>query len=533
MSQPNYGPGIEISGRVTPEFARILTPEAVAFAAKLQRAFGGRRNELLARRAVRQAELDAGKLPDFLPETRAIREGSWTCAPIPADIVDRRAEITGPVDRKMVINALNSGAKVFMADFEDANTPRWDNNIQGHINLGDAIRRRIDYTSPEGKAYRLNEKTAVLFVRPRGWHLPEKHVTVDGEAMSGGIFDFALYFFHNAKELLARGSGPYFYLPKLESHLEARLWNDIFVMAQDDLGIPRGTIKATVLIETILASFEMDEILYELREHSAGLNCGRWDYIFSCIKKFRNNQDFCLADRALVTMTTHFLRSYAELVIKTCHRRNIHAMGGMAAQIPVKNDEAANAEAFAKVKADKEREATYGHDGTWVAHPGLVPVALEAFDRIMPTPNQIATRKREDVKVTAADLVKFEPEGPITEKGLRLNINVAIQYIGAWLAGQGAVPIFNLMEDAATAEISRSQVWQWIRSPKGKLDDGRKVTKAMVAAMIPEEMQKIRELLGPAFAEGKYDDAAAIFADLVNNDTFVDFLTLPAYDRID
>jgi malate synthase len=533
MSNPNYGPGIEITGRITPEFARILTPEAVAFAAKLQRAFGGRRNELLAKRAVRQADLDAGKLPDFLPETRAVREGNWTCAPIPADIVDRRAEITGPVDRKMVINALNSGAKVFMADFEDANTPRWDNNIQGHINLGDAIRRRIDYTSPEGKAYRLNDKTAVLFVRPRGWHLPEKHVKVDGEIMSGGIFDFALYFFHNAKELLARGSGPYFYLPKLESHLEARLWNDIFVMAQDDLGVPRGTIKATVLIETILASFEMDEILYELREHSAGLNCGRWDYIFSCIKKFRNNKDFCLADRALVTMTTHFLRSYAELVIKTCHRRNIHAMGGMAAQIPVKNDEVANAEAFAKVKADKEREATYGHDGTWVAHPGLVPVALEAFDRIMPTPNQIATKRREDVKVTAADLVKFEPEGPITERGLRLNINVAIQYIGAWLAGQGAVPIYNLMEDAATAEISRSQVWQWIRSPKGKLDDGRKVTKAMVAAMIPEEMQKIRELLGPAFGEGKYDDAAAIFADLVNNDTFVEFLTLPAYDRID
>jgi malate synthase len=533
MSTSIYGPGIEISGRITPEFARILTPEAVAFAAKLQRAFGGRRNELLAKRAVRQADLDAGKLPDFLPETRAIREGNWTCAPIPADIVDRRAEITGPVDRKMVINALNSGAKVFMADFEDANTPRWDNNIQGHINLGDAIRRRIDYTSPEGKAYRLNDKTAVLFVRPRGWHLPEKHVKVDGEIMSGGIFDFALYFFHNAKELRARGSGPYFYLPKLESHLEARLWNDIFVMAQDDLGVPRGTIKATVLIETILASFEMDEILYELREHSAGLNCGRWDYIFSCIKKFRNNKDFCLADRALVTMTTHFLRSYAELVIKTCHRRNIHAMGGMAAQIPVKNDEVANAEAFAKVKADKEREATYGHDGTWVAHPGLVPVALEAFDRIMPTPNQIATKRREDVKVTAADLVKFEPEGPITEKGLRLNINVAIQYIGAWLAGQGAVPIYNLMEDAATAEISRSQVWQWIRSPKGTLDDGRKVTKAMVAAMIPEEMQKIRELLGPAFGEGKYDDAAAIFADLVNNDTFVEFLTLPAYDRID
>ena len=391
MSTSQFGPGIEITGRITPEYAEILTPQAVALAAKLQRAFGGRRAELLARAVARaRHELDAGGLPDFLPETRAIRDGDWTCAPIPADIVDRRVEITGPVDRKMVINALNSGASVFMADFEDANTPKWDNNVQGHINLRDAIRRRIDYTSPEGKAYRLNEKTAVLFVRPRGWHLPEKHVLIDGQPISGGIFDFALYVFHNAKELLARGSGPYFYLPKLESHLEARLWNDIFVMAQDELGVPRGSIKATVLIETLLAAFEMDEILYELREHSAGLNCGRWDYIFSCIKKLRNNQDFCLADRALVTMTTHFMKSYALLLVKTCHRRNIHAMGGMAAQIPVKNDEAANAEAFAKVKADKEREATQGHDGTWVAHPGLVPVALEAFDRLMPAPNQIA-----------------------------------------------------------------------------------------------------------------------------------------------
>ena len=533
MSTPSYGPGIEITGRITPEYAQILTPEAVAFAAKLQRAFGGRRDQLLARRADRQGELDAGRLPDFLAETRAIRAADWVCAPIPADIVDRRVEITGPVDRKMVINALNSGASVFMADFEDANTPKWDNNIQGHLNLRDAIRRRIDYTSPEGKAYRLNAKTAVLFVRPRGWHLPEKHVRIDGVPMSGGIFDFALYFFHNAKELLRRGSGPYFYLPKLESHLEARLWNDVFVMAQDDLGIPQGSVKATVLIETLLAAFEMDEILYELREHSAGLNCGRWDYIFSCIKKFRNRKDFVLADRALVTMTTHFLRSYAELLIKTCHRRNIHAMGGMAAQIPVKNDEAANADAFAKVKADKEREAAYGHDGTWVAHPGLVPVALEAFDRLMPGPNQIASRKREDVHTTAADLVKFEPEVPITERGLRLNINVAIQYVGAWLAGQGAVPIYNLMEDAATAEISRSQVWQWIRSPKGVLDDGRKVTKEMVASMIPEELAKIRELLGAAYAAGRYDEAATIFADLVSNDTFIEFLTLPAYERID
>jgi malate synthase len=533
MSTPHYGPGIEITGRMTADYAQILTPAALEFVARLQRAFGGRRAELLARRASRQREFDAGKLPDFLAETRAVREAHWTCAPIGADIQDRRVEITGPVDRKMIINALNSGANVFMADFEDANTPKWDNNIQGQLNLRDAIRRQIDYVSPEGKAYQLNPKLATLFVRPRGWHLSEKHVGIDGTPVSGGLFDFALYFFHNATELSERGSGPYFYLPKLESHLEARLWNDIFVLAQDELSVPRGTIKATVLIETILAAFEMDEILYELREHSAGLNCGRWDYIFSCIKKFRLNREFCLADRARVTMTTHFMQSYAELCIKTCHRRAIHAMGGMAAQIPVKNDEVANNEAFAKVKADKEHEATIGHDGTWVAHPGLVPVAKEVFDRLMPGPNQIASRPRADVRVMAPDLLRFEPEQPITEAGVRLNINVAIQYIGAWLAGQGAVPIYNLMEDAATAEISRSQVWQWIRSAKGRLDDGRKVTREMVGAMIPEEMGKIRTLLGPAFGDGRYDEAAALFADLVNNDTFIEFLTLPAYERID
>jgi malate synthase len=532
MNVPRYGPGIEVTAEVIPEFAQVLTPEALAFAARLSRAFGARRTELLARRVARQVQFDAGEMPDFLTETREIREGDWTCAPVPADIADRRVEITGPVDRKMIINALNSGANVFMADFEDANTPLWSNNVQGQLNLRDAIRRRIDYVSPEGKAYKLGERTATLFVRPRGWHLPEKHVIVDGEPIAGAIFDFALYFFHNAKELLARGSGPYFYLPKLESHLEARLWNDIFVMAQDDLGIPRGTIKATVLIETILAAFEMDEILYELRQHSAGLNAGRWDYIFSCIKKFRSNRDFCLADRALVTMTTHFMKSYAELLVKTCHRRNVHAMGGMAAQIPVKNDEAANAAAFAKVKADKEREATQGHDGTWVAHPGLVPVAREAFDRLMPEKNQIATKRRDDVHVSAGDLLRFEPEQPITEAGLRLNINVAIQYIGAWLAGQGAVPIFNLMEDAATAEISRSQVWQWIRSPKGKLDDGRKVTKELAATMIPEELAKIRGLLGDAYGEGRYDEASRIFSNLVESDTFMEFLTLPAYELL-
>ncbi len=533
MALHNLPPGIEIDARIAPEYAEILSSAALQFAASLHRAFNGRRGELLAARADRQRAFDHGTLPDFPFATRDLREGNWTCAPVPADIVDRRVEITGPVDRKMVINALNSGANVFMADFEDANTPTWDNNLQGQVNLRDAIRRRIEFASPEGKRYALDERTATLFVRPRGWHLDEKHVRVDGEPASAALFDFGLYFFHNAAELRARGSGPYFYLPKIEGHLEARLWNDVFVMAQDALSIPRGTVKATVLIETILAAFEMDEILYELRDHSAGLNAGRWDYIFSCIKKFRVNRDFCLADRALVTMTTHFLKSYAELLIKTCHRRGTHAMGGMAAQIPVKNDEAANAEAFAKVKADKEREARYGHDGTWVAHPALVAVAREAFDRLMPTPNQIALAPRDEVKVTAADLLRFEPEAPITENGVRLNVSVAIQYIGAWLSGQGAVPIFNLMEDAATAEISRSQVWQWMRSPKGKLADGRKVDKPMVAMMIPQELAKIRESLGDAYGDGRYDEAAAMFADLVNDDDFVEFLTLPAYARID
>ncbi|HXM80842.1 MAG TPA: malate synthase A, partial [Burkholderiales bacterium] len=495
--------------------------------------YEARRRDLMKARAQRQARLDAGETFAFLPETRPIRESEWTVAPVPADLQDRRVEITGPVDRKMIINALNSGASVFMADFEDANTPSWDNNIQGHLNLRDAIRRNIDFVTPEGKAYKLQEKTATLFVRPRGWHLPEKHVTIDGKAISGGIFDFALYFFHNAKALIARGSGPYFYLPKMESHREARLWNDIFIAAEDALGVQRGTIKATVLIETILAAFEMDEILYELREHSAGLNCGRWDYIFSCIKKFRNRRDFCLADRALVTMTTHFMRSYAELCIKTCHRRNIHAMGGMAAQIPVKNDEKANAEAFAKVKIDKEREATIGHDGTWVAHPGMVQLAKEAFDRLMPTPNQIVTKKREDVNVTAADLLHFEPEAPITEKGLRLNVSVAIQYVGAWLAGQGAVPIFNLMEDAATAEISRSQVWQWIRSPKGVLDDGRKVTAELFKQLLAEELPKVKPYLGEvAYNAGKYEEGARLFEKLTLGG-YVEFLTLPAYQLID
>ena len=532
--QSIFAPGIEITAPVSPAFAEILTPEALLFVAKLQRGFGVRREELLTARAARQQEWDAGKLPDFLPETAHIRaDVSWRVNPCPPDLQDRRVEITGPVDRKMVINALNCGANTFMADFEDSNTPTWSNQIEGQINLRDAVRRTISLTTEAGKSYSLNEKTAALIVRPRGWHLVEKHMLVDGAPVSGGMFDFGLYFFHNAKELLKRNSGPYFYIPKLESHLEARLWNDIFCLAQDELGIPRGTIKATCLIETLLAAFEMDEILYEMKEHSAGLNAGRWDYIFGAIKKLRMNQDFCLAERAQVTMTAPFMRPYCLLLVKTCHKRGAFAMGGMAAQIPIKNDAAANDVAMARVKADKQREASDGYDGTWVAHPGLTAIAKAEFDAVMKTPNQI-TRQRDDVNVTAKDLLNFGPEGPITEAGLRMNINVGIQYIGSWLGGNGCVPIFNLMEDAATAEISRSQIWQWIRSPKGKLDDGRKITKEMLSSMVPQEMPKIREYLGEAgWALGKYELAAAMFEEMCLNDNFVEFLTLPAYDKID
>jgi malate synthase len=524
--------GVQLLGPVTPAFAEILTPDALAFVAKLQRAFGGRREECLQRRQDRQTALDRGETLDFLPATKSIRESDWTCAPVPADIQDRRVEITGPTDRKMVINALNSGAKIFMADFEDANAPNWNNMVEGQINLRDAIRRSIRFTNPDGKEYKLNEQVAVLMPRPRGWHLLEKHMLVDGKPVSGGLFDFGLYFFHNAKELLARASGPYFYLPKMESHLEARIWNDAFVLAQDELDLPQSTIRATVLIETIPAAFEMDEILYELRDHSAGLNCGRWDYIFSCIKKFRNKPDFLLADRALITMTTHFMRSYSLLCIKTCHRRNIFAMGGMAAQIPVKNDPKANEDAFAKVRADKEREATDGHDGTWVAHPGMVQLALDAFNRLMTTPNQIE-RKREDVNVSAKDLLDFGPSGPITEQGLRTNISVGVQYLAAWLGGSGAVPIFNLMEDAATAEISRAQVWQWIRHPRGGLSDGRKVTKELFRAVLGEELEKIKQQSGEKrFAAARYGEARDLFDKITTDEAFVEFLTLPGYEKL-
>ena len=527
VDQPRTQQGVRILGDITPAFAEILTPDALAFVAKLQRKFNARRLECLARRQQRQAALDRGETLDFLPETKEIREGDWTCAPIPPDLRDRRVEITGPTDRKMVINALNSGAKVFMADFEDANSPTWANMIEGQINLRDAIRRTVAFTNRDGKEYRLNDTVAVLLVRPRGWHLVEKHLLVDDEPVAGGLFDFGLYFFHNARELIKRGSSPYFYLPKMENHLEARIWNDVFKLAQDELGIPQGTIRATVLIETIPAAFEMDEILYELREHSAGLNCGRWDYIFSCIKRFRNKPDFLLADRALITMTTHFMRSYSLLCIQTCHRRKIFAMGGMAAQIPVKNDSTANEEAFAKVRADKEREAHDGHDGTWVAHPGMVQLALDAFDAKMPQPNQIG-RQRNDVKVTAKDLLDFSPSEPITEAGLRQNISIGVQYIEAWLRGHGAVPLFNLMEDAATAEISRAQVWQWIRHPRGVLSDGRKVTKELFRNVLDQELMKARR-----FAGDKFDTARELFDQITTNDEFVEFLTLPGYDKID
>ncbi|MFO0996235.1 MAG: malate synthase A [Alphaproteobacteria bacterium] len=524
-------PGLALRGPVRSGYGEILTKDALQFLVSLERTFGARRRKLLDRRTELQAKIDGGWLPGFRPETASIRTAEWRVAPIPKDLQDRRVEITGPVDRKMVINALNSGATHFMADFEDSNTPTWDNQIQGQINLRDAARRAITYKDPEsGKSYSLGERPATLIVRPRGWHLPEYHIRVDGAPMSGSLFDFGLFFFHNAKTLLANGTGPYFYLPKLESHEEARLWNDVFVHAQDALGVPRGTIKATVLIETIMAAFEMDEILHELKDHIAGLNCGRWDYIFSFIKKFRNRPDFVLPDRDQVTMTRHFLRSYSLLLIKTCHRRGAHAMGGMAAQIPIRTDPAANEAALAKVRADKEREASDGHDGTWVAHPGLVPIAREVFDRIMPEPNQVA-KLRADVAIEAKDLLDV-PDGTITERGVRHNLNVGVQYIEAWLRGTGCVPIYNLMEDAATAEISRAQLWQWLKH-KSRTAEGSVVDAPMIRRFLEEELEKIEMLVGATrFAAGKYREAATMFADLVTAEQFEEFLTLPAYECV-
>jgi malate synthase len=524
-------PGVEILGPIDDLALRILTPGALELLARLARACEDRRRQLLAARAARQQRIADGERPDFLPQTRAIREATWTVAPIPKDLLDRRVEITGPVDRKMIINALNSGARVFMADFEDSHSPTWRGTLEGQRNLTDAVRGRIDYHSPDGKHYVLGESVATLMVRPRGWHLIEKHVHVDGRPVSASLFDFALFFFHNAEALIHRGSGPYFYLPKLESHLEARLWNEVFVLAQETLGIPRGTIRATVLIETILAAFEMHEILWELREHSAGLNCGRWDYIFSFIKKFRADRAFVLPDRAAVTMDRPFLKAYVDLLIQTCHRRHIHAMGGMAAQIPIKDNPAANAAALAKVTQDKLREVNAGHDGTWVAHPGLVPVARGVFDARMAASHQLPVT-RDDVRVTATDLLAV-PDGDITFQGLRTNIDVGIQYLEAWLRGTGCVPIYNLMEDAATAEISRTQVWQWV-THGAKLADGRRVTAELVRHTMAQELDRLREQLGPArFDSGKFALASQLFDRMMTGTEFPEFLTTLAYEYID
>lgn len=519
---------VEINADISSEFEKILTPEAISFVAKLTRQFREQRDELLHQRQQRQIRLNKGEKPDFLAETKSIREAEWQVAPIPNDLQDRRVEITGPTERKMVINALNSGASVFMTDFEDSNSPTWENMLQGQVNLYDAVRGSITYQKATGKHYSLNDETATLMVRPRGWHLDESRMLVDEKAVPASIFDFALYFFHNAHELLKRDTAPYFYLPKLENHLEARLWNDIFVMAQDELAIAQGTIKATVLIETILASYEMDEILWELREHSAGLNCGRWDYIFSVIKKFHRHPEFVMPDRSLITMNSDFMRAYSLLVIKTCHRRGVHAIGGMAAQIPIKNDEHANQMAFEKVRADKEREAKDGHDGTWVAHPGLVVFVKDIFDQHMPQANQIATRPRKDIEVSASDLICV-PIDMITEQGLRHNLRVGIQYTATWLQGNGCVPLYNLMEDAATAEISRSQVWQWLHH-QAILTDGRMLTTALYDDILKEELDFLRQDLGTEIVEQEaYQQAVILFDEMIRNEEFEDFLTLPAY----
>ena len=521
--------GLELRALISEEYRNILNPEACRFVVRLAETFEDRRQALLAARAIRQEEIRSGKLPDFLEQTRDVRSADWTVAPIRPDLADRRVEITGPPERKMLINALNSGASVYMSDFEDSNAPTWRNLLDGQINLRDAVRRQIDYTSPEGKRYPLNAHAATLVVRPRGWHLDERNVRLAGKPLSASLFDFGLYFFHNAVALIEGGSGPYFYLPKMESHHEAKLWNDVFVFAQDALGIPRGTIRATVLIETILAAFEMDEILFELREHSSGLNCGRWDYIFSFIKKFRHRPDFLLPDRATVTMDRHFLQSYVDLLVATCHRRGIHAMGGMAAQIPLK-DPAASERALEKVRQDKLREVKAGHDGTWVAHPGLVAVAKDVFDRFMPSANQIGA-VRPAPNVSAADLLQV-PEGEITGAGVRTNVDVGIRYLAAWIGGNGCVPIYGLMEDAATAEISRAQLWQWVQH-EARMREGRPVTADSVRQAIAEELEKMRVEFGvERFSAGGFEQAGRLFGDLVTGPEFAEFLTLPAYEYL-
>ena len=530
-SREQAGPKVEIAGERIERSEEVLTPLALQLLASLHRRFNPRRLELLAVRDQRQAQFDAGALPDFPAATREVRAADWRVAPVPADLIDRRVEITGPVDRKMIINALNAPVQVFMADFEDACSPTWGNIVRGQVNLADAVRRTISYEDEAtGKVYRLAERTATLIVRPRGWHLPEKHVRINGETVSGALFDFAVFLANNHEALARRGTGPYFYLPKLESHLEARLWNDVFVAAQDALGIPRGSIKATVLIETILAAFEMDEILYELREHSAGLNCGRWDYIFSYIKKFRSRRDFLLPDRAAVTMERHFLKSYVELLIKTCHRRGAHAMGGMAAQIPIRDDPQANEAAMARVRADKLREARAGHDGTWIAHPGLAGIAREAFDAVMNGPNQLHVL-RTDVSVTARDLVAV-PEGAITEEGLRGCIRVGVQYLESWLRGNGCVPLYNLMEDTATAEICRAQLWQWLHHG-ARTSDGVPVSIERFDRLLTAELDRIHDEVGAArLTHGVFPTAARLFEQMTKSESFDEFLTLPAYELL-
>jgi malate synthase len=525
------GPKVEIAGARIGRAEEVLTPLALQLLASLHRRFNARRLELLAARTRRQAQLDDGALPEFLPASAQLRSAEWRIAPVPADLADRRVEITGPVDRKMIINALNAPVRAFMADFEDSCAPTWENVIRGQVNLADAVRRTISFEDPStGKVYRLGEHTATLIVRPRGWHLPEKHVRINGESVSGALFDFAVFLANNHDALAARGTGPYFYLPKLENHLEARLWNDVFLAAQDALGMARGTIKATVLIETLLAAFEMDEILYELREHSAGLNCGRWDYIFSFIKKFRNRRDFLLPDRASVTMERHFLKSYVDLLIRTCHRRGAHAMGGMAAQIPIRDDPQANEAAMARVRADKLREAHAGHDGTWIAHPGLATIAREAFDAVMPGPNQLQVL-RADVNVTARDLLTV-PEGAITEEGVRGCIRVGVQYLESWLRGNGCVPLYHLMEDAATAEICRAQLWQWLHHG-ARTSDGLAVSVERFDRLLSAELDRIHDEVGAErLTNGVFPTAARLFEQMTKSETFDEFLTLPAYELL-
>lgn len=531
LAQPVTVGGLQVLGQITPEYQDILTFEALNFVEELERRFGERRKELLTIRKRRQEAFDKGTLPDYWPNTKEIRESDWVVAPIPDDLKDRRVEMTGPVERKMVINGLNSGAKMYMADFEDSSAPTWRTMLDGQVNMRDAVNGTIHYVNPVGKFYKLNKEIAVLLVRPRGWHMREKHVYLNGEPISASLFDFGLFFFHNAKNLIDKGTGPYFYLPKMESYLEARLWNEVFVFAQNYIGIPQGSIRATVLIETITAAFEMDEILWELRDHSAGLNCGRWDYIFSFIKCFRNRPEFVLPDRSQVTMSSHFMNAYSELLIKTCHRRGIHAMGGMAAQIPIKDDEQLNNNAMVKVRADKEREAKNGHDGTWVGHPGLVKIAEDVFNQYMPGANQI-DNKRNDVHVSAEDLLRV-PDGTITREGLEGNISAALRYTESWLGGQGCVPIFHLMEDAATAEIARAQIWQWIRYPKGVLENGKKISVEMFREALARDLLSIREELGDEVYELRHFQKAGELLDkLIINKELPGFLTLEAYGQL-